>query len=256
MRRRFLMIFATLVALIFSTTAFAMTIPGLSSSKYIKTYGLSTRNDTPVYTNARLNVRGTTQRAYNATIYATDEIYIFEMNDTWAKVSYQTGNTRSIGYIRTSAITGNNINQNPLRSRSTISKVYKRPGVIWSGSSISNGDTIWTLARSGNYTQVIYPVGNLYKMAWITNSDYNNYIAQSTPDPTPSDNYYNPPEGDYFIIPEGNSGFAIDIRGGGQAAEGTPLWIYQKNDSMPRFSLLGELVANGTNSFTNALDML
>ena len=42
------------------------------------------------------------------------------------------------------------------------------------------------MARQGNYTQVIYPAGNIYKMVWISNSDYDNYIADKTPAPTPA----------------------------------------------------------------------
>ena len=184
MKQKIAIVLTLVVTLIISATASAMTIPGLTNNKYIKTYGLSTQNNTPVYTNARLNVRGTISRAYNATIYATDEIYIYAMNDNWAYISYPTGNTRSKGYIRTSAVTGNNFSKSPLKSRKQIT-TYKRPGSASYGY-ISNNDDVWTVARSGNYTQVIYPAGSVYKTAWISNSDYDNYIAQSTPTPTPT----------------------------------------------------------------------
>lgn len=42
-----------------------------------------------------------------------------------------------------------------------------------------------------------------------------------------------PAEGDYYIVPEANSGFAIDVKGGGAAAAGTSiqLWEFNKTDA-------------------------
>lgn len=181
-----------LLTVLFSATVFAA-IPSISGTRYIKTFGMSTANNTPVYTNARLNQQGTSSpfKAYRATIYASDEIYVFAMNNTYSLVSYPTSSGRKQGYVRTSSLTYNNFSQNPLKSRKAIT-VYRRPGGLSYGS-IYNGDSVWTVARQGNYTQVVYPAGNVYKMAWITNNDYNNYIAparnnsvQPTPKPSPT----------------------------------------------------------------------
>lgn len=178
--RKITTLMTMLLTLIFSTTALAA-IPGINNSKYIRMYGLSTQNNTPVFTNARLNQRGTSDpfKAYNATIYADDEIWVFAMNDTFALISYPTSSGRRQGYVRTSDLTSNNYSRNSQKARRSITTVYSRPDVRYPNSSISVNDDVWTVARQGNYTQVVYPAGNVYKMAWITNSDYDNYIGNS-----------------------------------------------------------------------------
>ncbi len=180
MKKKLTVLLIAFLTLLFATEVFAA-IPSISSSRYIKTFGLSTGNNTPVFTSARLDQRGTSYpfKAYNATIYASDEIFVFAMNNTYALVSYPTSTGRKQGYVKTNWLTANNYSQNPLRSRDRIT-TYVRPGGAPYGA-IFNGDIVWTVARSGNnYTQVVYPAGNLYKMAWITNSDYNNYVATPT----------------------------------------------------------------------------
>ena len=170
----------TLLTVAFTVSAYAA-IPSISGTRYIKTFGLSTANNTPVYTNARLNQQGTSSpfRAYNATIYATDEIYVYAVNNTYALISYPTSAGRKQGYVRTSSLTNNNYSQSPLTARNVIT-TYRRPGAASYGS-ISRNDSVWTVARQGNYTQVVYPTGNTYKMAWITNNDYNNYVLPPSP---------------------------------------------------------------------------
>lgn len=175
MKRRFLAFVVMLLTFIFSGTALAA-IPGISGNRYIKMFGLSTANNTPVYTNARLDQRGTASpfKAYNATVYASDEIYVLAMNDNYALISYPVSNGRRQGYVSTSSLTSNNFSKGAMKSRRQIT-TYRRPGSTSYGY-ISNGDDVWTVARQGDYTQVVYPTGNTYKMAWISNSDYNNYI--------------------------------------------------------------------------------
>ena len=40
-----------------------------------------------------------------------------------------------------------------------------------------------------------------------------------------------PSNGDYYIVPYSHSNFAIDVKGGGQAPETTPIWLFEKNNS-------------------------
>ena len=111
--------------------AVSASVPNLSSNKYIKTYPLSTSNNTYVYTSASLTKRGTSYpyKAYNAVIYASDEIYVYSMNNTYAYISYPTSSGRRYGYIRTSAITSKNKNaSSTYKSRAKIN-TYKKPAV-------------------------------------------------------------------------------------------------------------------------------
>lgn len=152
--------------------------PSLSGGAYMKTYVLSTSNNTPVYTSASLKKRGTSSpyKAYNATIYANDEVYVYSMNATYSYISYPVGGTRRRGYVKTSAITSNNYSVGAKTSKAYI-KVSRRAGSIPYGN-IDKGDTVYTMASSGNYIQVAYPVGNnVWKAGWITKANYNAYIA-------------------------------------------------------------------------------
>ena len=111
---------------------------------------------------------------------------ILGINNSWALISYPTSSGRKQGYIRTSSLSLGNYNNDVKRSRSRINNVYARSGVRYPNSAIYQNDQVWTVARQGNYTQVIYPAGNIYKMVWISNSDYDNYIADKTPATTPA----------------------------------------------------------------------
>ena len=105
------------------------------------------------------------------------------MNNVYALVSYPTSSGRKQGFVKTSSLSPTNFSQTALKSRNRIN-TYVRPGGASYGA-IFNGDNVWTVARQGNYTQVVYPAGNVYKMAWITNNDYNNYVAPVRITPVP-----------------------------------------------------------------------
>ncbi len=182
MKKKSILVFALIFVMLFGNTlAVSASVPNLSSNKYIKTYPLSTSNNTYVYTSASLTKRGTSYpyKAYNAVIYASDEIYVYSMNNTYAYISYPTSSGRRYGYIRTSAITSKNKNaSSTYKSRAKIN-TYKKAGGAYYGY-IAKGDTVYTVASSGNYVQVIYPTGSTYKMGWVTASNYNKYIATSS----------------------------------------------------------------------------
>lgn len=180
----------------------SVNIPEISRDKYIIMYALSPNNDTPVFTNASLNQRGASNpfKAYNnATIFANDEIYVYEMNNVYALVLYPTPSGKKEGYVNTSSLMLNNFSRGKLKSRNENNRftTYRRPGGPVYGS-IDNGDDVWTLARVDNYTQVVYPVdnGRNYKMAWVTNSDYDRFVAEIRPDPNPTSSNYRPNLGD------------------------------------------------------------
>ncbi len=176
-KTRFLIIFIIGFIMLFIQQVWAdAAVPSLSDSVCIRTYPLSTGNNTYVYTTSSLTTRGTTspKRAYNAVIYASDEIYIYSMDSKSAYISYPTSSGRKYGYIQTNAVTTNNYSQDARTSNAKIT-TYKRAGGSVYGN-IAKGDTVYAVAQSGNYTQVIYPVGSNYKMGWIATSSYERYI--------------------------------------------------------------------------------
>ncbi len=155
-------------------------VPGISPDKYIKTYILGTE-DIPVYTDKSLTVQGTAKpyREYDSAIYPIDEIKVYEIRDDWAYVSYPTSwSGWREGYIPLSAITPNNFSQDGKKFQGILKIIFRRPdGPRYKSSSIWNDDIVYTVARSGDYTQIIYPAVDVYKMAWIWSDVYDECVA-------------------------------------------------------------------------------
>lgn len=78
-------------------------IPEVSGNNYIATHLLSTKNNVPVYADSARTQRGTASpyKLYNATVYASDEFRITEVNleQGWIYGSYPTSSGRRCGYI-------------------------------------------------------------------------------------------------------------------------------------------------------------
>jgi hypothetical protein len=194
--------------------------PGLSNSNYMKTYVLSTGNNTRVYTSSSLKTRGTSSpyKAYNAAIYASDEVYVYSINDTYCYISYPTSSGRKYGYISTSAITANNYSVDAVTSTGKFT-TYRRAGSTKYGY-VAKGDTVYTIASSGSYRQIIYPVGKLWKMGWCSESDYNKYVQGSC---TISG-------GKYVITSALDNSYAIDVNGN-YTSDGTNIQVWSKSDN-------------------------
>lgn len=211
-------------------------IPSISTSRYIKGYVLSNSNNTPVYTSSSLKTRGTSSPKIEystATIYANDEIYIYSMNDTFAYISYPTSSGRRRGYISTASVTSNNYSQNAVTCKATTT-TYKRAGGEEYGS-VFKGDTVYTVAVSGSYTQIVYNVSGGYKLGWVKTSDYNKniksaYNPQGYVDSI-SSNAYNQItlKGWCFDRDSLNSNIQIHVYVGGPAGSGAPCYVITAN---------------------------
>lgn len=172
--------FLAVSSIVSSTTAVMAAIPSLSSSSYIKMYGLSTGNNTYVYTNDSLTTRGTSSpyRKYNSCIYANDEIYVYKMGTRSSYVSYPTSSGRRYGYVKTSDLTKNNDSMGAQASSRNIT-TYKRAGSGQYGY-VEKGDEVYTLASANGYKQIVYPTGTTWKGGWVKDSDYNSYIRKTS----------------------------------------------------------------------------
>lgn len=199
----------------FATSASAATNwPAISTSKYIKVYTISTGNNTTAYTSSSLSTK-------KGTIYASDEIYVYSINNQYVYCSYPTSKGRKYAYIPTSAITSNNWSHVTSTARAKIT-TYKRASTSSSYGSIYSGDQVIAIASNGNFVQVIYPAGNHYKMAWITKNNYNSYVA-------PKANYSTPLTSgtSYYITPKCAQNKVLDCNGAGKA-NGTNIQIWDK----------------------------
>ena len=149
--------------------------PSTSSTNYIRTYPISGGNDTPAYTNKEC-----TQR--EGTIYAGDEVYIYELGQSngvnYAYCSYPLNSGgRKYRYVKLSSFSPNNASGvNTARGKVNT---YRRSNLTQQYGYTETGDTVWTIGRSGNAVQIIYTTGTLYKMGWVAESGYSAYINGS-----------------------------------------------------------------------------
>ena len=241
MRPKLTAVLTTILLIMLTTTVFAA-IPGdISEGKYIKAYVRSTQN-VPAYRDSSLRTRGNSRGAYNAAVYPTDEIRIYQMNGSVAYIGYIAGKNWVKAYIATSAITSNNSSIDGQRFSSGIGRgsVFARPnGTVYSGSAIDAGDTVWKLAEENGYTQVVYPAGSVYKMAWIRTGDYNSRVSNNggrvvpTPAPNPVVQPVSRPATDTYVSPaEAKPGDLVFFQGTYDTAGASHCAIYVGNGMM------------------------
>ncbi|MCD7777874.1 MAG: CHAP domain-containing protein, partial [Clostridiales bacterium] len=164
-------IFSLFLAMIFVLSGIVTNVSVSSSwpaTKGIKTYCLSTKNDTKVYKTA------TSKDGSSGTIYASDLITIngYDKSSKRIKVTYPISKGTKTGYIPLSAVTGGTWNS--ASGTFTAAKqvtTYCRASNSSKLGYISKGDKCYKIATSGKYTQIIYPISGGYKMGWLKTSE-------------------------------------------------------------------------------------
>lgn len=167
-----------------STTAFDI----LTTSKYAKTYTLSTSGKTVPYTSKYLTTRGTKTYGASSAAYianSSDELYVMDVGYTngkyWAYVSYPTSSRRVNAYIPLSAITENNSNHAKTTSRGKFYCSYRKGYSASSSYYVDKDDTVYLVATSGSQYQILYPISNgNWRLAWCSKSNYDTYCAPQT----------------------------------------------------------------------------
>lgn len=177
----------TACSVLVSATA-AVQWPGISNSKPLKTYTISTGNNTTAYTSTGLSSK-------KGTIYAGDELHIYKVGKNskgvyYAYCSYPISSGRKYAYIPLSVVTKATAPQDRITAKTTAT-TYRRASTAYKAGSISKNDYVYKMTTSGSYTQVIYNVGSAsnpsaWKLAWVTTSDYNRLKGTNTPTPTPT----------------------------------------------------------------------
>ncbi len=133
------------------------------ATKNIKTYVISTGNDTTVYETA------TSTKKYG-TIYAEDLITILGYSGSRLKVKYPVTGTNKYkeGYIKASAVTSSEINVATSKKTATSKMTtYRRSSGKAETGYISKGDIYYQIATKNGRKQVIYPITGGYKIGWI-----------------------------------------------------------------------------------------
>lgn len=160
----------------------AVSWPTINTNKPIKTYTISTGNNTTAYSSSSLASK-------KGTIYASDELYVYNIiknsNGTYvAYCSYPVSNGRKYAYIPLNVITSAKAPSNSYSSRANLT-TYRRANSSATAGSISKGDKVYKLATSGSWTQVLYNIGSAsnpsgWRMAWVSTEKYNSYIKSSS----------------------------------------------------------------------------
>lgn len=171
----------TIPAFAASTTGFDI----LTSTKYAKTYTLSSSGRTTPYTSKYLSTRGTTTYGASSTAYianSSDELYVMDVGSTngkyWAYVSYPTSSRRVNAYISLSAITKNNGNHIKTTSTGKFYCSLREGSSNNSNYYVAKGDTVYLVAKSSSKYQILYPIsGGKWRLAWCNASDYNKYCG-------------------------------------------------------------------------------
>lgn len=234
-------ILTLMMLFLFSLNVNAASWPSFSASKPVKTYTISSGNNTPAYSNSNLNSK-------SGTIYASDELFIANIGrnsrGTWyCYLTYPTSRGRRSGYVPLSTVTSTSSPSEKYTSRAKLT-TYRRPGSRQTAGSISNGDTVYQMGSSGSYTQVLYNIGSTknpsgWRMAWITTSNFNKYVKSG----------YNP-QGNFdglasnasncisvygwaFDRDNLNTKLAVHIYVGGPAGSGAPGYAITANTYRP-----------------------
>lgn len=227
-----------------STQAFDI----LSSSKYAKTYTLSSSGKTIPYTSNKLSTRGTVTYGASSSSYIdnnADELYIFDVGCTngtyWAYVSYPTSSRRVNAYIPLSALTKNNGSHTKTVSTGKFYCSLRENTSTSSSYYVAKGDTVYLVATSGSKYQILYPVSNgKYRLAWCNASDYKKYCgtnATNTSNKTTTTTSIiggqsdNPRDGAFVRIRYAANGRYLDVPAEGATKNGTQLRIWDSASS-------------------------
>ncbi|MGM9594361.1 MAG: hypothetical protein ACI3U8_08395 [Candidatus Onthomonas sp.] len=173
MKKRILSLFLAVITImgLFVVPASAVDLPAVSSSKYISCYTLSTSGKVYAYKEDELK-----NKTGGYIDCSTDECRIIEFSGTAVRVSYPVSGGRKTAWFDHEAFTKRDWAVRGPQSKMTATKqitTYKRQSCSSDVKYgyISKGDVIYVNKEYDDVTQVIYPTGSTYKMAWVLTSD-------------------------------------------------------------------------------------
>lgn len=152
------LILAAILLICFAMSASAAT----SMSKQIKGYA-DTNSNFKVYAD-----RSTSSTKVGTAYGSTDELKITKLySDGWAKIEYPTSNGTKTGYCKTSYLLCKTTFSDSKAAATTDIKAYKKDDCKSKFGTIYAGDKCYIIGNNGKNTQILYPVSNGYKSAWI-----------------------------------------------------------------------------------------
>ena len=203
--------------LVFTLVMGLFCIP-VSAASSRKCFTISSSN-TRVYSNTGLT------NGYGW-IYGSDEVTVLDVTSRYSWVRYPiSGGRTKTGYIATSAIL-TAVSGNSYKAGARIT-TYRRPGGASYGY-VDRNDTVMVLGRSGNYTQIKYPVSGGFKYAFITTNDAERYIMGSGNSGNNS-SYASISDGTYVVRSALDNNKVMDAYGNSSVSDGTNIQLCSYN---------------------------
>ncbi len=158
-----------------SNTTLSPGLTNLTSSRYAKVFTLENKKYYDVYSNANL----TTRISSTAWTGESDEIWIVGVgvnsnNRAYAKIKYPVGSSRQDAYTSLSNLIAGSETSSARTAQHKFYGLARRRGESRVGVyGIDVGDSVYLLAKVSSWCQVLYPVGSYWRIAWMTESEYN-----------------------------------------------------------------------------------
>ena len=147
--------------------AHAASVPAVSTSKYYQCYTIASSGRVYAYTSSALTTK--TGGYIDA---SSDECRIVKISGNAVQASYPISGGRRTAWFPQSAFTAFSLTSSNYTSITAASKIttYRRSTGGTTYGYVAKGDRITILGTSGARTQIIYPAGNQYKLAWVETS--------------------------------------------------------------------------------------
>ena len=151
----------------------------LTTSSYAKVFTKSSSRYYNLYTNSEL-----TQRRSSSWIDEGEECWITGVgwnskNVPYAQISFPLSNSsRATAYVslQDAFVSGTLYNSPKTAASKSGSLARRKNGAKYSSYWIDPGDKVYLLTKEDGWCQVLYPTGNLWRIAWLTESEYNSII--------------------------------------------------------------------------------
>ena len=169
-----LLVMASMISLLIPQAS-AASVPSVSSSVYISCYTLNSSGRVYAYTDSTLQTK-----TGGWIDCATDECRVIAVTSGAVQISYPvTGSGRRIAWFPRSAFTAFDLTGSGFTAVTASAKVttYTRASGGTAYGYIAKGDRVVILGASGSRTQLLYPVGSHYKMAWADTSQVSKYLG-------------------------------------------------------------------------------
>ncbi len=91
-------------------------------------------------------------------------------SDGWSRITYPAGRATKTGYCWTRYLFQNADFDGSVGVNHSNITTYRKPGCSTKYGTSTRGDTVIIVGRANGNTQILYPCGSYYKMAWIRGS--------------------------------------------------------------------------------------